>query len=76
MSTFRIVKINTNGSVDVSFSCDNKVQNISDLPIDNAEMLGKALSEYGKAYEAGLATEPNNASPEVQGLIGQVKNVE
>lgn len=57
MSTFTITKDSTkpDGTLEVAFSVDGKKQKLSGMPVDDAEALQTRLSEYGKAYEAGLA---------------------
>jgi hypothetical protein len=55
--SYTIIKINENNSVDVSFDCDNKVQNISNFPVGNQEELDLALQNYEEAYVSGLKLE-------------------
>ena len=55
--SFQIIKTYENGSVDVVFGIDNKLQNISSMPVDNEEELNMALENYGEAYMSGLELE-------------------
>ena len=55
--SYKIIKIQESGSVDVSFDCDNKVQNISNLPVENQEQLDLHLKNYEEAYISGLILE-------------------
>lgn len=54
---YKIIKINENGSVDVSFDVDNVTQNISNLPNEDKEALDMALVNYEAAYVEGLKLE-------------------
>jgi len=70
MSTFEIIEVNEAGFVKVKYS-DNKVQTISNMPVTDADALVAALTEYGIAYEAGLAAvAPVAVAPEVTDLVG------
>jgi len=80
-NTYTIIKINSDGSVDVKFSIDtnNKIQNISNLPIDNVDNLQLALSEYAISYANGKALEFVNApvtDPAIVALVGKAQTVE
>lgn len=69
--TFTIKKINKDGSIDVSFSVDKKMQNISGFPIDDAEALQSALGDYEIAYMAGLEIVTPVISDDVTALVGK-----
>lgn len=68
--SFTLNKINTNGSVDVTFDIDKKKQNISDAPITDAEALTAFLKEYEAAYIAGLDATKVEVADDVASLVG------
>jgi len=71
MNTFEIIEAKPNGTVKVKFSVDNKVQTIANMPVNDADALSTALSDYGVAYEAGLAkVAPVEVAQEVADLVG------
>ena len=66
---YTLLKIYSDGRIDVSFDIDNKVQNLDNAPLtdqsftDDAgntintsakDALDRFLTDYGNAYEAGL----------------------
>jgi hypothetical protein len=55
MISFTINSVNEDGTVSVTYDVDSVEQNISGLPVNDADALSQALADYGKAYEAGLA---------------------
>lgn len=76
MDKFTINKINTDGSIDVTFSSDNKKQNLSGFPVGDKEALVAALSDYAIAYKAGLdVAAPDVVAPEVTAIVGKAQDV-
>lgn len=75
MNTYKIIKINDNGTIDVSFSCDNKVQNLSGFPLSDANELDNAIVAYGIAYADGLKVEKPIIDKSVESLIGKVQEI-
>ena len=75
--SYKITKIDqTTGDVTVTYSVDNKSQTISNLPIDDAQALTQALSDYGIAYKQGLAVEAIPTPPSaVTALVGKAQSV-
>lgn len=73
-TTYKINKINEDGSVEVSFSIDKKSQNISGLTVSDKETLYKELSKYGVAYELGLNVEVSS-SVVIDPTIEKNKNI-
>ena len=76
MNTFTINKIYPNGSVDVTFSIDNKMHNISGAPVSDADALTAYLNDWAIAYEAGLAVQTVDVPTEVHDLVGKAQAVE
>ena len=77
MSTFKILEVNNDGTVKVQYSCDNKVQTLASMPVDNQDALLSRLNDYGFAYEAGLEMEAKaKAAVEVPEEVKFVVGVE
>jgi FKBP-type peptidyl-prolyl cis-trans isomerase (trigger factor) len=71
MQTFKIVKdsIKPDGTLQVAFSVDGKLQNLSGMPVGDEKALEVALNEYGEAYARGLEmVAPVEIKPEVKAL--------
>lgn len=69
---FTIDKI-AGANTDVTFLLDDgttSTQTIANLPVHDEEALAKVLTEYGLAYQAGLAVEPSAATFDKK-LIGK-----
>lgn len=75
MDTYKINAIKTDGSVDVTFSVDGLKQNISGLPVDDADALDEALCKYGLAYASGLEKAAVEVSDDAKALVGVSKEV-
>jgi len=80
MATYTINQINTDGTVFVTCSVDNKKQSVDNLPTQDVPSLKAALDAYATAYEAGVmqaladstvATIPAT----VQALVGQPQTI-
>ena len=78
MDTYKIIKINDNGSVDVEFSCDGITQNISGLSVYDAKMLDEELIRYAVAYKSGKNLQAQKVTPsaEVTKMVGKVAQVD
>lgn len=82
MNTYKIIKINDNGSVDVVFSVDGKTQNISGLPTQNFDELNVALIKYGIAYEDGVSftkgifLQKIPIDPKITAIIGKPQKID
>lgn len=74
--SYTIKSINTNGSVDVSFSIDKKIQNLSGKNVENAEALKAELTEYEAAYVAGIEAAAASIPQEVKDLVGETITTE
>ena len=69
---YTIQSINKDGTINVSFDIDNKTQNLSGAPIDDASALSDFLFTYGTAYEDGISLfTPPAVDPAVQAQIGK-----
>lgn len=76
MNTYKITNIDAEkGHVSVIFSVDGKEQTMCDAPLGDAVALDAFLTNYGLAYEAGLA-QAVVVPAEVTAMIGETKTVD
>ncbi len=72
MRNFTIQKVNADGTVEVVFDVDAKLQVLSGMTVTDKEVLIDQLTQYGEAYEAGLgATAPQIIPTAVKNLEGK-----
>jgi len=69
---YTLLKIYSDGRIDVSFDIDNKIQNLDNAPLDDEQSLDAWLSSYGLTYEAGLVIEAQPVvDPAITNIIGK-----
>jgi hypothetical protein len=77
MDTYTINKIYDDGRVDVTFSVDEKMQNIDcKNVITDKNLLHTFLSYYAKSYREGLAVENPVPDNNIIDIVGQAQAVE
>lgn len=69
---YKILSINDDATVTVSFDADYKEQCLAGMPLQDEAELKEAIREYGRAYVAGLDSDPETPSVKVRALKGQV----
>lgn len=68
---YTIKKIYDDGRLDVSFSFDNKVQNLAGKTVSDFDILDRELKDYEQAYVDGILSKQVAVDPAVKNIVNQ-----